>query len=227
MPEYPSMVGHSQSAASPDLSFYEIPAGGSDYLDRVSSLIARLVPGYGTVAEVGPASGELCRTLRDRSGITDAMAGTDSDLMLACVDDLTRYDARLLLSHCLVCARRAVVWVVPADDGTRLLGPTLTGCLPRAWVEDLETQPLSLETLYATVSRDCQPSIVTSTAWSMPLVIRDLDAFTAGLTHRLGWSGSPRESKLRTHLAEVAAAHPFGHAIPVSRRFAVLTWILQ
>lgn len=226
MLEFPPQVGQSQPA-SPDLSFYEISPGGSDYVDRVSSLIARLIPGYGTVAELGSASGELCRALRDRSAGMDAEAGSDSDLVLTCVNDVARFDTRKLLSHCLVSARRAVVWVVPADDGTRLLGPTLTGCLPRAWVEEMESQRLSLETLYATVSRDCPPSIVTSTAWSMPLVIRDLGAFTAGLTHRLGWSGSTREADLREHLAQVAHAHPFGHAIPVSRRSAVLAWILQ
>ncbi|WP_264051023.1 hypothetical protein [Methylobacterium flocculans] len=143
------------------------------------------------------------------------------------MDDVARFDARKLLSHCLVSARRAVVWVVPADDGTRLLGPTLAGCLPRAWVEELESRPLSLETLYATVCQDCPPSIVTSTAWSMPLVIHDLGAFTTDLTYRLGWSGSPREADLHVHLNQVASAHPFGHAIPVSRRSAVLAWMLQ
>lgn len=227
MTEYHSLAGHRRSALSPDPGFYEISPGGSDYLDRVSSLIARLVPGYCTVAEVGSAPGELRRTLRDLSGVTDAQAGSDSDLVLTRVDDLDRCDMRKLLSHCLVSARRAVVWVVPADDGTRLIGPTLTGCLPRAWVEELESQPLSLETLYANVSRDCQPSIVTSTAWSMPLVIRDLGAFTTDLTHRLGWSGSPREADLQRHLSQVTAAHPFGHAVPVSRRSAVLAWMLQ
>lgn len=227
MLEYPAPVGHPQSASSPDPSFYELSPGGLDYLDRVSSLIARLVPGFGTVAEVGSASGELCRTLRDRSAVTGTQADPDGDLVLACVDDPARCDARKLLTHCLVSARRAVVWVVPADDGTRLLGPTLTGCLPRAWAEGLESRPLSLETLHAAVSRDCQPSIVASTAWSMPLVIRDLGAFTTDLTHRLGWSGSPREADLREHLAQVAAVHPFGHAIPVSRRSAVFAWLLQ
>lgn len=228
MSEFPSPVAQTLIPSNSDMGFYELSPGGPDYLDRMSSLIARLIPGYGTVAEMGAVSGELCRTLQDRAAGTDAPTGTgDYDLVLTCENDLTRCDVPRLLSHCLVSARRAVVWVVPADDGARLLGPTLTGCLPRAWVDELESRPLSIETLYTTVSRDCQPSIVTTTAWSMQLVIRDLDAFTVGLAHRLGWSGSPREADLRKHIAQVAGPHPFGHAIPVSRRSAVLAWILQ
>lgn len=216
------------TALPPDLSFYELSPSGPDYLDRMSSLIARIVPGYGTVTEMGSPVGELCRALQDRSVPTGVRVDAGAfDMVLTREDDLVGLDPRRHLSRCLVPARRAVVWVVPADDGTRLLGPTLTGCLPRAWIEELESRPLSVETLYATLARDCPPNIVTSTAWTMPLVIRDLGAFTATLTHRMGWSGSEREADLHRHLAGIASDHPFGHAIPVSRRSAVLAWMLQ
>ncbi|MHC2002968.1 hypothetical protein ACYQR9_21405 [Methylobacterium sp. CM6241] len=140
------------------MNFYEPTPRGSDYLDRMSSLIARLILDYGTVAEMGAVSGELSRTLQDRSAGTDAATGAgDYDLVLSCENDLTRRDAPRLLSHCLVSARRAVVWVVPADDGARLLGPTLTGCLPRAWVEELESHPL----IPRKALRDCFPRLPT------------------------------------------------------------------
>lgn len=223
----PSATSH-RRVSLPDPSFYELSPGGTDYLDKMGSLIGRLVPGYGTVTELGTPPGELCRTLRDRSTSDGAqMSAGDYDLVLTREPDVARSDLRNLLSRCLVTARRAVVWVVPGDDGTRLVGPTLTGCLPRTWVEDLESRPLSVETLYATLARDCPPNIVTSAAWSVPLVIRDLGAFAASLTDRLGWSGTRREADLHRHLAETASAHPFGHAIPVSRRSAVLAWVVR
>lgn len=221
-------VPPSRRALLSDPSFYELSPGGPEYLDRMASLIGRLVPGYGSVAELGTPPGELCRTLRDRSAFRDAWTSAgDYDLVLTQETDVSRPDLRELLSRCLDTARRAVVWVVPGDDGARLVGPTLAGCLPRDWVEELESRPLSLETLYATLARDCAPNIVTSAAWSVPLVIRDLGAFAASLTDRLGWSGTPREADLHRHLAETATAHPFGHAIPVSRRSAVLAWVFR
>jgi hypothetical protein len=199
-----------------------------DYLDKMGSLVERLVPGYGTVIELGTPPGELCRSLRDRSASNGPWMGADNyDLVLTQETDVARPDLRKLLSRCLVTARRAVVWVVPGDDGTRLVGPTLTGCLPRAWVEDLESRPLSVETLYATLARDCPPNIVMSAAWSVPLIIRDLGAFAASLTDRLGWSGTRREADLHRHLVETASDHPFGHAIPVARRSAVLAWVVR
>lgn len=222
----PAAIPHVASPLDP--SFYELSPGGMDYLDRMASLIGRLVPGYGKVAELGTPPGELCRILRDRSALGEAwMDARDYDLVLTRETDVDRSDLRKLLSRCLDTARRAVVWVVPGDDGTRLVGPTLTGCLPRAWVEELESRPLSAETLYANLARECPPNIITSAAWSVPLVIRDLGAFAASLTDRLGWSGTPREADLRRHLAETARAHPFGHAIPVSRRSAILAWVFR
>ena len=213
-------------ALPPDPSFYELPPGGADYLDRMASLIGRLVPGYGSVTELGTTPGELRRTLRDRSAIVEGTTeAAGCDLVLTRETDIVGPDVRKLLSRCLDTARRAVVWVVPGDDGTRLLGPTLTGCLPHAWVEELESRPLSVETLYDALARDCPPNVVASTAWSVPLVIRDLGAFAASLTDRLGWSGTRREADLNGHLAGIANAHPFGHAIPVSRRSAVLVWV--
>ena len=215
-------------ASPPDPSFYELPPGGSDYLDRMASLIGRLVPGYGAVTELGTPPGELRRTLRDRSAFVEGTTeSVGYDLVLTRETDVAEPDVRKLLSRCLDTARRAVVWVVPGDDGTRLLGPTLTGCLPRSWVEELESRPLSVETLYAALARDCPPNVVSSTAWSVPLVIRDLNAFAASLTDRLGWSGTCWEADLHGHLAEIASDHPFGHAIPVLRRSAVLAWVFE
>ena len=213
-------------ASPPDPSFYELPPGGADYLDRMASLIGRLVPGYGSVTELGTTPGELRRTLRDRSAFVEGTTeAAGYDLVLTRETDVVGPDVQKLLSHCLDTARQAVVWVVPGDDGTRLVGPTLTGCLPRSWVEELESRPLSVETLYAELVRDCPPNVVSSTAWSVSLVIRDLGAFAASLTDRLGWSGTRREADLHGHLAKIASAHPFGHAVPVSRRSAVLVWV--
>jgi hypothetical protein len=217
------------AASSPDLSFYELAPSGPDYLDKVSSLIARHVPGYGSVAEIGSTPGELCHALRCLAVSPEARADTVSyDLVLTREEDVgTSYDPRARLARCIAVARRAVVWVMPGDDGTRNIGPTLTGCLPRAWVAELERQPLSVELLCTTLSRDRPPSIITSIAWTVPLIVHDLSAFMASLVARLEWSGTQRERDLRHFLAETATVHPFGYAIPVSRRSAVIAWTLS
>jgi len=95
MPEPHFPDSRPRTAFPPDVSFYEIPPSGSDYLDRMTSLIARLVPGYGSVAEVGSPSGDLCRRLRERSPVTAAETGAGShDLLLTCEAGLAPSDAR-------------------------------------------------------------------------------------------------------------------------------------
>ena len=143
------------------LEIYAAGIDQSDYVQRVCPLIAPLVQPVGDLLDIGAGGGQLGRALqpvgarwqaiepspvmrrrlrRHRSAPARIVARRWEDLTPdgACCDTLLAAniaapltEAGRFLDACRVWARRAIVWVVPAQHGPR--GLCLAGCLPREW----------------------------------------------------------------------------------------------
>jgi hypothetical protein len=125
------------------------------------------------------------------------------------------------LARCKSWARRAVVWVVPAQLGPR--GLCFAGCLPSSWHGEDET-PGYEHTLRRLAPAD-HPHDMAFAAWTFTAVVPSLEEVSAFLAARLEWPmDDPRRAQLLAHLAEQATPHADGFQLDIARRSSVMIW---
>jgi len=128
------------------------------------------------------------------------------------------------LARCRAWARRAVVWIVPAQAGPRGLG--FAGCLPAAWHREDETP--GIEVVLRGLAPGSRPHEVAFATWTFSGVVADLEGLAAYLADRLGWPRSDlRRQRLLDHLRVQARPDPQGHRLDIPRTSAVLVWRLS
>lgn len=205
---------------------YAAEPAGADYLDRVGGLIRRYVPDVGAVrCLAGPP--DLAEAL-DGTGTSAASSRAGRgpcDTVLVCGRDWPAAPTPFL-GRCVAAARRAVVWVVAADDGKAALGPTLAGCLPLRWLADQRDGPMGVEVVLGALPNGPHPHFISGTAWTMELVVSDVGRMADEAARRLGWREPERREAVRAHFAGMARPDPLGWRLDVARRTAVIVWHL-
>jgi hypothetical protein len=237
---------HVDHSAIDPIALYASGIDTSDYTARVAPLIRRGVPAIGDLLDVGAGGGQLGLALRDpqrrwtaiepsanmRARLTRLPAGphlvpcgwaeariadADHDTVLAANISAPVQEPREFLARCRAWARRAVVWVVPAQEGPR--GLILAGCLPARWHGEDETPGVDL--VLDALPPSEQPDAVATVAWTFSFVTPDLATIAAYLASRLGW---PESGEMLAHLAAQAKSDARGARLDVARKSAVLVW---
>jgi hypothetical protein len=217
---------------------------------RVAPLIRQFVPFVGSVLDVGAGGGQLGHALgaletrwtaiepssnmRARLSrlprppqavacgweVADVAAG-EHDTVLAATMPTIMEQPGPFLGRCKTWARRAVVWVVPAQQGPR--GLCFAGCLPSNWHGEDETPGYEL-TLRRLAPHD-RPHDMNFAEWTFTAVIPNLEQISAFLADRLGWPVDDfRRPKMLAHLAAQAEPHADGFRLDIARRSAVMIW---
>ena len=128
------------------------------------------------------------------------------------------------LARCRTWARRAVVWIVPAQAGPR--GLCFAGCLPAARHREDETP--GIEVVLRGLAPGSRPHEVAFATWTFSGVVADLEGLAGYLADRLGWPRSDRRrQRLLEHLGAQARPDPQGHRLDIPRTSAVLVWRLS
>jgi hypothetical protein len=139
--------------------------------------------------------------------------------MPACFDQ-----PEVFLARCRTWARRAVVWVVPAQAGPR--GLCFAGCLPAAWHREDETP--GIEVVLRGLVPGSRPDEMAFATWTFSGIVADLAGLARYLADRLGWPPSDlRQQHLLDHLRAQARPDPQGHRLDIPRTSAVLVWRLS
>jgi SAM-dependent methyltransferase len=125
------------------------------------------------------------------------------------------------LARCLAWARRAVVWIVPAQAGPR--GLCFAGCLPAQWHGEDETP--GIEVVLRGLAPELRPHEMVFATWTFSGVVPDLAILAGYLAERLAWPRSDfRRQRLLKHLRARAKPDPQGHRLDIPRKSAVLVW---
>lgn len=237
-------------AAIDPLELYAGGIDGSDYVARVAPLIRAAVPRIGDLLDIGAGGGQLGQALRDPAAAWTAVEPAPAmrrrlgalvpppalhpvgwreailpencaDTVLAANMPAPLTGATEFLARCRLWARRAIVWLVPAQNGPR--GLCLAGCLPREWHGEDEIPGIDL--VLASLRPADRPAIAARADWTFSAVTPDLPRLAAYLCDRLAWSpDDPRRPALHRRLAEQAVAVPGGHRLSVPRSSAILVW---
>ncbi|MDP3256199.1 hypothetical protein [Bosea sp. (in: a-proteobacteria)] len=234
------------------LGLYASAIDGSDYVAHVAPIIRRLVPATGDLIDIGAGGGQLGAALVDPSrrwttiepapvmqarlkalpnppaliplgwDAPDLVCAPAATVLAATMPGYLA-DPTAFLAFCRSLARRAIIWVVPAQRGPR--GLILAGCLPSAWHGEDETPAIDL---ILPQLRGELPSAMAETDWTFSLVTRDLPRLARYLADRLGWSPDDRRrTDLLTYLAAQAEPVSDGLRLSVHRRSAILVWNLS
>jgi SAM-dependent methyltransferase len=230
------------------LELYASAIDTSDYVSRVSPQLRRLVPDIGKLLDVGAGGGQLGAALQDRSLPWSAIepsptmrarlarlhvpphivaspwneawiARESHDTVLAATMPAFFDHTEAFLARCRDWARRAVVWVVPAQAGPR--GLCFAGCLPSEWHREDETPGIAL-VLKNLASR---PDEIAFVDWTFSGVVQNLPRLASYLADRLGWPPTDeRRPRLLAHLAAQAKPDAAGLRLDIARKSAVLVW---
>ena len=230
------------------LELYASAIDTSDYVSRVSPQVCRLVPDIGKLLDVGAGGGQLGAALQDRSLPWSAIepspamrarlarlhvpphvvaspwneawiARQSHDTVLAATMPAFFDHTEAFLARCRDWARRAVVWVVPAQAGPR--GLCFAGCLPNEWHREDETPGIEL-VLKNLASR---PDEIAFVDWTFSGVVQNLPRLASYLADRLGWPPTDeRRPRLLAHLAAQAKPDAAGLRLDIARKSAVLVW---
>ena len=244
---------HSAQAAGPapdPIEIYASAIDASDYAERLSALVKRVVPTIGDLLDIGAGGGQLGRALRIvgrrwtaiepnpnmtvrlsrlagaphviRCGWEAAQIPRKShDTVLAASIAAPFQTPAAFLSRCLAWTRRTVVWIVPAHRGPR--GLVFAGCLPPKWHCEDETP--GVEIVLGKLPANHQPRVVATAEWTFAGVFADLERLADYLADRLGWAPpDSRRHEMSAHLLSRAKPHPAGHRLEIPRRSAVLVW---
>jgi hypothetical protein len=233
------------------LELYAAAIDTSDYVSRVAPQVRRLVPEIGRLLDVGAGGGQLGASLHDRAYPWTAIepspimrarlqrlhapphvvfgrweeawvAAAAHDTVLAATMPALFDHPAAFLARCRDWARRAVVWVVPAQAGPR--GLVFAGCLPRDWHREDETPGIDLVLNGLGASR---PHEVAFVDWTFSGVVKDLPRLAAYLADRLGWPpADERRPRLLAHLEAQARPDAAGLRLDIPRKSAVLAWRL-
>lgn len=234
------------------LGLYASAIDSSDYVARVAPIMRRLVPATGDLIDIGAGGGQLGGALVEPGRRWTALEPAPvmqarlralanppaliplgwNDPGLRCPPAATVLaatmpgylaDPTVFLAFCRSLARRAIIWVVPAQRGPR--GLILAGCLPSAWHGEDEMPAIDL---ILPQLRDDRPSAMAETDWTFSLVTRDLPRLARYLADRLGWPPDDRRRPdLLAHLAAQAEPVSDGLRLSVHRRSAILVWNLS
>jgi len=232
------------------IELYASAIDTSDFVTSVAPLIRTQVAAVGDLLDVGAGGGQLGRALCDAgrrwtaiepsanmrarlsrldrapvavpSGWEDAEVEPDSyDTVLASNISALTQEPNCFLARCLSWARRAVVWVVPAQNGPR--GLCYAGCLPAEWHGEDVTPGIDI--VLRKLAPAAQPRAIAIVQWSFSGVISNLDVLASYLSDRLGWPLSDsRRRELNGHLASRAKPDPAGMRLEIPRKSAVLVW---
>jgi hypothetical protein len=124
------------------------------------------------------------------------------------------------LARCRDWARRAVVWVVPAQAAPR--GLIFAGCLPSEWHREDETPGIDLVLENLGSSR---PDEIAFVDWTFSGVVQNLPRLASYLADRLGWPPTDeRRRRLLAHLEAQAKPDAAGLRLDIARKSAVLVW---
>ena len=231
------------------LELYASAIDTSDYVSRVSPQVRRLVPDIGRPLDVGAGGGQLGAALQDRalpwtaiepspvmrarlqrlhvppnivaSSWEEArLAHRSHDTVLAATMPAFFDHTERFLARCRDWARRAVVWIVPAQAGPR--GLVFAGCLPREWHREDETPGIDLVLRNLGASR---PDEIAFVDWTFSGVVQKLPRLAAYLADRLGWPpADERRPRLLAHLEAQARPDAAGLRLDIARKSAVLVW---
>jgi hypothetical protein len=238
-----------RSAFDP-LELYASAIDTSDYVTRVAPVVRRALPDVGELLDVGAGGGQLgaalrgfdhpwtaiepSPTMRTRLVALHApprivsapwtMAGVAHkahDTVLAATMPAFLEAPEAFLAQCRAWARRAIVWVVPAQAGPR--GLCFAGCLPAAWHREDETPGIDI--LLTKLPAAGRPHDVAFVDWTFSGVVADLAALASYLADRLDWSDADgRRVELAAHLAAQAKPDAAGFRLDIPRKSAVLVW---
>jgi hypothetical protein len=245
-----SGCGHVADPIDP-IELYAAGIDNSDYVACVAPLIRHGVHHVGDLLDVGAGGGQLGAAVRAPehrwtaiepsarmrgrlarlntppriiAGGWDAtnVAAGCHDTVLAANIAAPLQETNAFLQRCFAWARRAVVWVVPAQQGPR--GMCFAGCLPAAWHGEDETPGIDI--VLRNLAPSAQPTSMTSADWMFSGVVTDLERLGHYLADRLGWP-EHRWPQLTAHLARQARREPRGYRLDIPRKSAVLVWKSQ
>jgi hypothetical protein len=244
-------VSPRQSGVSTDpIELYAAAIDTSNYVEKVLPLIRRNAPAIGNLLDIGAGGGQLGRALRDPASRWTAIEPSASmrqrlgrynnevdivasqweaaeikpgvyDTILAASMPSYLQQPEEFLTRCRSWARRAVIWVVPAQHGPH--GLILAGCLPAAWHGEDEIPGIDI--VLEKLPRALHPYILVFAEWTFSAVVSDLDWLATYLADRLGWSEQDqRRGEMIGHLAQQAKADVRGFRLDIPRTSAVLVW---
>jgi hypothetical protein len=232
------------------LELYAAAIDTSNYVERVAPFIRQDVHPVGDLLDIGAGGGQLGHAVRDRGRRWTAVepsatmrarlariadgpriiaAGWESaelthqnhDTVLAASVGASLTHSNDFLTHCRALARRAVVWVVHAQEGPH--GLIFAGCLPTEWHREDETPGVDI--VLHNLAPSAQPRITRVVEWTFSAVVTDLAELADYLADRLGWSSSdPRRPQMADHFARGAKFDPAGFRLDIPRKSAILIW---
>jgi SAM-dependent methyltransferase len=230
------------------LELYASAIDISDYVSRVGPQVRRLVPDIGKLLDVGAGGGQLGAALQDRALPWTAIepsptmrarlqrlhlpphivaspwnaawiARQSHDTVLAATMPAFLDRTEGFLARCRDWARRAVVWVVPAQAGPR--GLVFAGCLPGEWHREDETPGIDV----VLKNLESRPDEIAFVDWTFSGVVQNLPRLAAYLADRLGWPPTDeRRPCLLAHLEAQARPDAAGLRLDIVRKSAVLVW---
>jgi SAM-dependent methyltransferase len=245
-----SPAAASATKAIDPLELYASAIDTSDYVAKVAPLVRRAVPELGDLLDVGAGGGQLGHALRQpgkrslaiepsarmrvrlaaldpppeivAGGWQDVEVPTASvDTVLAATMPAYFDEPELFLARCHLWARRAIVWVVPAQAGPR--GLCFAGCLPKEWHGEDETPGIDL--VRRALPPASRPREIVFVRWTFTGVVTDLDRLAAYLAERLAWAASDvRRDLLARHLASQSKPDAAGWRLDIPRKSAVCIW---
>jgi hypothetical protein len=230
------------------IELYAAAIDTSDFVARVAPLIRQSVCDIDDLLDIGAGGGQLGRALRAPNCrwtaiepssnmrarlahlkdpphlIAEGWETTDvpfggHDTVLAANIAAPLLEPNAFLQRCGAWARRAVIWVVPAQQGPR--GMCFAGCLPAAWHGEDETP--GVDVVLRGLGPSARPHSIAFAQWTFSGVVADVEALAIYLADRLGWPQG-RRPEMTAHLARQAKRDPRGYRLDIPRRSAVLVW---
>jgi SAM-dependent methyltransferase len=232
------------------LALYAAAIDTSDYVARVAPLVRERVTHIGDLLDVGAGGGQLGQALADGQHRWTAIEPSASMCaLLAALDrpprllacgwqaadpGLAQHDTVLaatmpafletpdiFLACCRAWARRAVVWIVPAQAGPR--GLCMAGCLPSDWHGEDETPGVDI--VLKGLAPSERPDEIVFADWTFTAIVPDLEELATYLADRLRWPATDgRRPRMVAHLASQAKQGPAGSRLDITRKSAVLIW---
>ena len=232
------------------LGLYAAAMDTSDYAATVVPIIRVMAPSFGNLLDIGAGGGQLGHALcapaipwtaiepsplmRQRlerlrpppdiaaAGWEEAdVAPASHDLVLAATMPALFDKPEAFLARCKAWARKAVVWVVPAQEGPK--GLILAGCLPREWHGEDETP--GIEITLSRLPKAFHPERMTVVHWTFAAVVPAIAPIAEFLADRLLWAkDDQRRPDLRAHLTRQSKPDPAGRRLEIARKSAILTW---
>jgi hypothetical protein len=230
------------------IELYAAAIDTSDFVARVAPLIRQSARDIGDLLDIGAGGGQLGRALRaphrrwtaiePSSNMRARLAQLEDpphliaegweasdvpfdghDTVLAANIAAPLLEPNAFLQRCRAWARRAVIWVVPAQHGPH--GMCFAGCLPAAWHGEDETP--GIDVVLRGLAPSARPHSIAFAEWTFSGVVADVEVLAIYLADRLGWPQG-RRPEMTAQLARHAKRDPRGYRLDIPRKSAVLVW---